>query len=57
MRVGWLNVRKDDDGHAILWEDADELRRLRELHRLPQTWANKERLGRVAGGHCWPPAP
>ncbi len=47
MRGGWLNLRKDDDGHAILWADADELRRLRELHRLPRTWANKERLAEL----------
>jgi hypothetical protein len=47
MRVGWLNLRKDEDGHAILWADADELRRLRELPRLPRTWANKERLAEL----------
>ena len=47
MRVGWLNVRKDDDGHYIIWADADELRRLRELRRLPRTWANKERLAEL----------
>jgi DNA invertase Pin-like site-specific DNA recombinase len=47
MRVGWLNLRKDDDGHAIIWADADELRRLGQLHRLPRTWANKERLAEL----------
>jgi hypothetical protein len=47
MRVGWVALRRDDDGHAILWADADELRRLRELHRLPRTWANKERLAEL----------
>ena len=47
MRVGWLNLRKDDAGHAIIWADADELRRLRELHRLPRTWSNKERLAEL----------
>jgi hypothetical protein len=47
MRVGWLNLRKDDDGHASIWSDADELRRLRELRRLPRTWANKERLAQL----------
>jgi DNA invertase Pin-like site-specific DNA recombinase len=47
MRVGWLNLRKDDDGHAIIWADADEVRRLRELRRLPRTWANKERLAEL----------
>ena len=43
-RVGWLNLRRDEMGHRIIWADADELKRLRELHRLPRTWANKERL-------------
>lgn len=47
MRVGWLNLRKDDNGHAILWADADERKRLRQLHRLPRTWANKERLAEL----------
>jgi DNA invertase Pin-like site-specific DNA recombinase len=47
MRVGWLNLRKDEHDHAILWADADELRRLRELHRLPRTWANKARLAEL----------
>lgn len=47
MRVGWLNLRKDDDGHALIWADADELKRLRELRRLPRTWANKERLAEL----------
>ena len=47
MRVGWLNLRKDDAGHAIIWADADELRRLRELHRLPRTWSNKDALAEL----------
>jgi DNA invertase Pin-like site-specific DNA recombinase len=47
MRVGWLNLRKDDDGHHIIWADADELRRLRQLRRLPRTWATKERLAEL----------
>src|SRR5207249_4046055 len=37
MRVGWVNVHKDDEGHYIIWADADELDRLRQLHRLPRT--------------------
>src|SRR5262249_47845929 len=41
LRVGWLNVRRDEDGHHIIWADAGELRRLKALHRLPRTWANK----------------
>jgi hypothetical protein len=47
MRVGWVNVRRDADGHRIIWADADELRRLRELHRLPRTWENKTRLAEL----------
>jgi DNA invertase Pin-like site-specific DNA recombinase len=44
MRRGWVNVRQDARGHHIVWADADELRRLRALHRLPRTAANRERL-------------
>jgi DNA invertase Pin-like site-specific DNA recombinase len=47
MRAGWLNLRRDDDGHRIIWADTDELRRLRELHQLPRTWANKARLAEL----------
>jgi DNA invertase Pin-like site-specific DNA recombinase len=50
MRVGWVNLRKDEAGHHILWADADELRRLRrlrQLHQLPRTWANKARLAEL----------
>jgi hypothetical protein len=43
LRVGWLNVRRDADGHHVIWADASELRRLRELHQLPRTWANRAR--------------
>jgi len=44
MRRGWVNARQDQQGHHIIWADADELRRLRALHRLPRTAANRERL-------------
>ncbi len=47
LRAGWLTVRRDADGHHVIWADASELRRLRELHQLPRTWANKERLARL----------
>ena len=47
MRAGWLNLRRDDVGHRIIWADADELRRLRELRQLPRTWANKARLAEL----------
>ena len=47
LRVGWLNLRRDADGHHVIWADAGELRRLRELHSLPRTWANKKRLAKL----------
>jgi hypothetical protein len=47
LRAGWLNLRRDEDGHHVIWADADELRRLRELHALPRTWANKKRLAKL----------
>jgi hypothetical protein len=43
VRVRWVHVRRDADGHHIIWADAAELRRLRELHRLPRIWANNAR--------------
>ena len=42
-KVGWLNVRRDEDGHHIIWADEEEIKRLRELHGTPQTWTTKER--------------
>jgi DNA invertase Pin-like site-specific DNA recombinase len=47
LRAGWLNVRRDGDGHHVIWANADELGRLRELHALPRTWANKDRLAKL----------
>lgn len=47
VRAGWLNLRRDGNGHHVIWADADELRRLRELHQLPRTWANKTRLAEL----------
>jgi DNA invertase Pin-like site-specific DNA recombinase len=47
LRAGWLTARRDDDGHRVIWADASELRRLRELHKLPRTWANKDRLAKL----------
>lgn len=47
LRAGWLSVRRDAEGHHVIWADAAELRRLRELHRLPRTWANKGRLAEL----------
>ena len=47
LRAGWLSVRRDADGHPVIWADASELRRLRALHRLPRTWANRGRLAEL----------
>jgi DNA invertase Pin-like site-specific DNA recombinase len=47
VKVKWVTVRRDEDGHAVIWADADELKRLRALHRLPRTWANKARLAEL----------
>jgi DNA invertase Pin-like site-specific DNA recombinase len=41
---GWLHARRDADGYWVLWVDTSEIARLRELHSLPRTWANKSRL-------------
>jgi DNA invertase Pin-like site-specific DNA recombinase len=46
-RAGWLNARRDADGHRVIWADADERRRLKDLHSLPRTWANKARLAEL----------
>jgi hypothetical protein len=47
LRAGWLTVHRDAEGHHVIWADACELRRLRELHRLPRTWENKGRLAEL----------
>ena len=47
LRAGWLTAGRDADGHHVIWADASELRRLRELHQLPRTWATKGRLAEL----------
>jgi DNA invertase Pin-like site-specific DNA recombinase len=47
LRAGWLTSHRDAAGHHVIWADASELRRLRELHRLPRTWATKGRLAEL----------
>lgn len=47
LSVGWLNVRRDQEGHHLIWADASELHRLGELYDLPRTWANKKRLAKL----------
>jgi hypothetical protein len=41
MKRCWVHLRPDEQGHAVLWADAEELSRLKQLHRTPRTWANK----------------
>jgi DNA invertase Pin-like site-specific DNA recombinase len=47
VRRGWVTTRSDDDGHHVIWADADELRRLRQLPGVRPCWANKERLAEL----------
>jgi hypothetical protein len=44
VKVKWVNVRRDENAHHVIWADAEELGRLRTLHQLPRTWANKARF-------------
>lgn len=44
---GWINARRDADGYWVLWADVTEIARLRQLHALPRTWANKSRLKKL----------
>lgn len=47
LRAGWLTVRREANGHHVIWADASELRRLQELHRLPRNWSTKARLAEL----------
>jgi hypothetical protein len=47
LRSGYLTVRRDEEGHAIVWADADELRRLRELGRLFEAKVTGPRLDKL----------
>jgi hypothetical protein len=47
IRVGWVHVRRDENGHHVIWADAGELRRLRELRQLPRDWVNRARLAQL----------
>ncbi len=46
-RAGWAHCRRDEEGHRIIWADADELRRLRDLRRVLRTGASQARLARL----------
>jgi hypothetical protein len=45
--AGWLTAHRDAEGHHVIWADASELDRLGELHRLPRTWATREKLAEL----------
>jgi DNA invertase Pin-like site-specific DNA recombinase len=47
VKVGWVTVRRDENNHRVIWADADELKRLRALHQLPRTWANRARFAEL----------
>jgi len=47
LRSGYLTVRRDEEGHAIVWADAGELRRLRELGRLFEAKVTGPRLDKL----------
>ena len=48
-RVGWVHARKQEGsrGRWILWADAEELDRLRQLRSCPRTWDNQPLVGRL----------
>jgi len=43
VRRGWVHARQLPvaGGRWIIWADADELDRLRRLHRCPRSWMNR----------------
>jgi DNA invertase Pin-like site-specific DNA recombinase len=47
MRKGWVNIRRDEEDHRIIWADQEELDRLQQLDKTPRIWANKERLAEL----------
>jgi len=48
IRAGWVTSSRDAQGRHVIWADASELARLRELHALPRTWATKDRLAELS---------
>jgi hypothetical protein len=47
MESGWLSVRRDEDGHHVIWADAGELKRLHELRRALRTGVTGARLAKL----------
>jgi DNA invertase Pin-like site-specific DNA recombinase len=48
IHAGWVTSSRDAQGQHVIWADASELARLRELHALPRTWASKDRLAELS---------
>ncbi|WP_422930057.1 hypothetical protein [Singulisphaera sp. PoT] len=48
IRAGWVTSSRDARGHHVIWADAPELDRLRELLALARTWATKDRLSELS---------
>lgn len=47
IRLGQVTIRRDVEGHHIIWADASELARLGQLHGLCCNWENKERFAEL----------
>jgi DNA invertase Pin-like site-specific DNA recombinase len=47
-RAGWVTSSRDAQGHHVIWADASELARLRDLRALPRTWATEDRLAELS---------
>jgi DNA invertase Pin-like site-specific DNA recombinase len=47
QQAGWLHAYRDADGYWTFWADAGEVARLRALHALPRTQANRTRLAKL----------
>ena len=47
MRVGCLTVRRDADGHHVIWADASELQRLARTPSVATDWAKKGRFAEL----------
>jgi hypothetical protein len=49
VRRGWVHARQLPvaGGRWIIWADADELDRLRRLHRCPRSWMNRPQVAEL----------
>ncbi len=48
VRADWVTSSRDAEGHHVIWADASELARLRELHALPRTRATRDRVAELS---------